>query len=367
MPPARRHMRRTASLALAVLLCASVPLGSAQAAPAPSAADVAAAQQQAAAAKAKVSQMQAQLTQGMSSYNQAASQLSSTQAQLAENTKELARIEKQLSSDQGVLSQRADFLYRTGGVGFIDVVLGAHSFDQFASRLFVVTRIADQEAQLVSQLKNDHAEAAQLRGQLKSKEAQQKALLGKVGAARDSVQSQLDQQQSYVDSLSSNVAALLAAQERAASRATPVSPDPALPDPPGAVSPPKKHAPSVGLAQATVVGRSGTYTVMADEPLKYQPTKISFSGGCSVFSTSDNGSGTASGHPLRDDELTCAHKTLPFGTRIAITRGSHKIIVVVIDRGPYVSGRVLDVTPRAARLLGIDGVGAVHAEVVRPL
>ena len=361
MPSARRQTRRAASLALALLLCASVPAGSASAAP--SASDVVAAQQQAAAARAKVSQMQAQLSQGMSSYNDASNQLASTQSQLAENTKELARIEKQLDSDQSVLGQRADYLYRTGGVGFIDVVLGAHSFDQFANRLFVVTRIADQEAQLVDQLKGDHAEATRLKAQLSAKEAQQKALLGRVAAQRDSVQSQLDREQAYVDSLSANVASLLAAQQAAASRATPQN-DPSVPDPPGAVSPPKKHAPGVGLAQATVQGRSGTYWVMADEPLKYTPTKISFSGGCSVFSTRDNGTGTASGHPLRDDELVCAHKTLPFGTRIALTRGGHKVIVVVIDRGPYVSGRVLDVTPRVARLLGIDGVGDVHAEVV---
>lgn len=363
MPAVRRQSYRVASLALVLMLAVTVqPALGAPAAP--TAADIAAAQQQAASAQSQVKQMQSQLSQGVSAYTQAAGDLQGTQAQIAQNGARLKKLEAQLRQGQATLSQRADYLYRTDGVGFLDVILGSATFDQFASRLFALTRLADQEAQLIGQLKADHAEASQLKAQLAEKEAQQKALLGKVAAERDSVQSALDKQQAYVDSLSGNVQALLQAQQLAASRATPSTAP--LPNPPGKTSPPKKHAPGVGLAQATVEGRSGTYTVMADEPLKYAPTSISFSGGCSVFSTVDNGTGTASGHPLRNSELVCAHKTLPFGTRIAITRGSHKVIVVVIDRGPYVSGRVLDVTPRVAGLLGIDGVGSVKCEVVRP-
>jgi rare lipoprotein A len=103
---------------------------------------------------------------------------------------------------------------------------------------------------------------------------------------------------------------------------------------------------------------------MANDASSFSPSGVKFSGGASEYSVADNGTGTSSGRPLNDNELTCAHRSLPFGTRVAITHGSHRIIAIVTDRGPYTSGRVVDLTPRGASLLGIDGVGSVSCEVV---
>jgi peptidoglycan lytic transglycosylase len=62
--------------------------------------------------------------------------------------------------------------------------------------------------------------------------------------------------------------------------------------------------------------------------------------------------------------MTCAHRSLPFGTKLRVTHGSRSVVVTVNDRGPFVRGRVLDLSTAAARLLGIDGLGQVTAEVV---
>jgi len=121
----------------------------------------------------------------------------------------------------------------------------------------------------------------------------------------------------------------------------------------------------VKLGVAAIEGRNGTYVVMASEPKKYRATGVTFSGVSSEYSTADNGTGTASGRPLNDQELTCAHPSLKFGTRLAVTRGSRKVIVIVTDRGPYTGGRIMDLSNRAARLLGLDGVGSVKCEVVQ--
>ena len=77
---------------------------------------------------------------------------------------------------------------------------------------------------------------------------------------------------------------------------------------------------------------------------------------------------TASGEPFRPSRRTAAHRTLPFGTVVRVTRpdtGAH-VRVVINDRGPYAKGRIIDLSQRSARKLDmIDaGVAAVEIRVV---
>lgn len=90
----------------------------------------------------------------------------------------------------------------------------------------------------------------------------------------------------------------------------------------------------------------------------------SFSGVASYYGN-ESGSKTASGQRFNQNALTAAHKTLPFGTRLKVTHGGRSVVVTVNDRGPFVKGRVLDLSTAAARAIGITGrgVGQVVAEV----
>jgi rare lipoprotein A len=80
-----------------------------------------------------------------------------------------------------------------------------------------------------------------------------------------------------------------------------------------------------------------------------------------------SGGRTASGEYARSQGMTAAHRSLPFGTKVRVTNhGSGRSVVVRInDRGPFVRGRVIDVTPAAARELGFSGVTRVSLEVVK--
>jgi rare lipoprotein A len=89
----------------------------------------------------------------------------------------------------------------------------------------------------------------------------------------------------------------------------------------------------------------------------------SFSGMASYYGN-ESGSRTASGQRFDQNALTCAHRSLPFGTKLRVTHGGRSVIVTVNDRGPFVRGRVLDLSTAAARAVGITGVGQVTAEVV---
>jgi len=84
----------------------------------------------------------------------------------------------------------------------------------------------------------------------------------------------------------------------------------------------------------------------------------------SVYST-DSGTSTASGAALNPGALTAAHRSLPFGSRVRITnRGNGRAVVATInDRGPFVAGRIIDLTPATARAVGISAVASVTVEV----
>ena len=84
------------------------------------------------------------------------------------------------------------------------------------------------------------------------------------------------------------------------------------------------------------------------------------SGVASVYST-ESGNETASGQTLDPEALTAAHRTLPFGSKVRVTnkKNGRSVVVTVNDRGPFVRGRVIDLTPAAARALGFSGLTQV--------
>jgi rare lipoprotein A len=85
------------------------------------------------------------------------------------------------------------------------------------------------------------------------------------------------------------------------------------------------------------------------------------SGIASVYS----GRLTASGEPMRPDTMTAAHRTLPFGTQVTVLnrRNGRSVVVRINDRGPFVRGRVIDLSPAAAHELGIVGLASVTLTV----
>ena len=90
-------------------------------------------------------------------------------------------------------------------------------------------------------------------------------------------------------------------------------------------------------------------------PLQAQTQK----GKASFYSRRATGARTANGERLHHDSLTCAHRTYPFGTRLLVTNPANgkQVVVRVTDRGPFVRGRIIDLSVRAARELGMISAG----------
>ncbi|WP_265440244.1 septal ring lytic transglycosylase RlpA family protein [Bradyrhizobium sp. SEMIA] len=91
-----------------------------------------------------------------------------------------------------------------------------------------------------------------------------------------------------------------------------------------------------------------------------------FAGLASYYSNGESGPRTASGARFDDRLPTAAHRCLPFGTRLRVSRAGRSVIVTVNDRGPFIHGRVLDLARGPAMQLGLAGPGVarVEAEVI---
>lgn len=92
------------------------------------------------------------------------------------------------------------------------------------------------------------------------------------------------------------------------------------------------------------------------------------SGVASIYGNGDGYAGrkTASGERMNPHALTAAHRTLPFGSRVRITnrKNGKSTTVRISDRGPFIRGRIIDVTPAAARALGFSGLAPVSVSRV---
>ncbi len=82
---------------------------------------------------------------------------------------------------------------------------------------------------------------------------------------------------------------------------------------------------------------------------------------CGTASWYHEGSRTANGERYRPDGITAAHKKLPFGTRVKVThqRTGRSVTVRINDRGPFIRGRIIDLSRGAKRALGMGGLAPV--------
>jgi rare lipoprotein A len=98
-------------------------------------------------------------------------------------------------------------------------------------------------------------------------------------------------------------------------------------------------------------------------PLASKDASLDASSGVASFYSS--GSRTASGEAFNPNELTAAHRTPPFGTKLRVTNVAtgQSVTVRVNDRGPFVPGRVVDVSSSAAESLGMTGKGVAKVKL----
>jgi rare lipoprotein A len=115
--------------------------------------------------------------------------------------------------------------------------------------------------------------------------------------------------------------------------------------------------PQHSLERLLMIGRSFVAVCLLCYPLA-APSHAE-TGVASIYNM--RGNRTASGERADPSQLTAAHRWLPFGTRVTVTNNSNgrMVVVRINDRGPFVRGRIIDLTPAAAQQLGFSGITRV--------
>ncbi|MFD1383384.1 septal ring lytic transglycosylase RlpA family protein [Rhodanobacter aciditrophus] len=120
---------------------------------------------------------------------------------------------------------------------------------------------------------------------------------------------------------------------------------------------------------ARFVGLSGVLLMLSacsSGPISHQDA-VGFSeeGGASYYADKYHGRTTASGERFNQNAMTAAHKRLPFGTRVKVTNldNGKSIVVRINDRGPFVRGRVIDLSKAAFQRIANTRVGVVEVRV----
>ncbi len=124
-------------------------------------------------------------------------------------------------------------------------------------------------------------------------------------------------------------------------------------------SPPPVQTPADGRSAGKPYSVNGVRYVPRAQP-GYDAT-----GTASWYGGKFHGRRTASGQRYDMNAMTAAHRTLPFGTRVRVTnlRNDRAVVVTINDRGPFVRGRIIDVSRRAAERLGFRGHGTTRVRV----
>lgn len=172
--------------------------------------------------KAQIDELDEQVEVAAERYNEANAAHQQVVSEIQVTEEKLAATNARIGVLQQHLSVRANSMYRSGPVGFLEVLLSAEDFEQFATTWDLLRDMNEQEATNVSELKDAREAAEAAKAELAEQEAAAKEILDQMAANKASIESQLAERQSMLRGIEAEIAALEAAEqarEAAAARA----------------------------------------------------------------------------------------------------------------------------------------------------
>lgn len=269
----------------------------------------------------------AALDRAVASYESAQQSAADTGAKVAEATAALDAAIAEQQRCEAYLQTRVSSLYRTGEGGILMLLLGAESLPELSERLDLLTRMAEQDARTVRDLKSARNLAEGTARGLLDSQAEQVEALETLEAEVTRARAEFAASEAALKEYEQRQAAAAKAAREAAAQAK--TPAPTSPTPP-----------------PDTTGDGEWQTAVA-----------------SHYSRTFTGRG-ASGKPIGPYTMMVAHKTLPFGTLVEFEYRGKRAVASVEDRGPYTPGRVWDLGPGVVRALDFNGVHEVRYRIV---
>lgn len=262
---------------------------------------------------------------------------------IAAAQEEAAKLQEELADRQRAYGASLRSLYMRGETSELEVILGASDFEDLWQDSSYFNRIGEVHREALRELKEKIAESGLAARELRELRAKRE----RIAASLDlqAMDARIAELQARLDEINARLRALAAGREVKPS--TPSTPPAAT----WSTPPPGK-----------LLSRVPTPPPLAD----FERTGVVYSGYTTSYGAEFHGKPTASGVTYNMFDYTCAHRTLPFGTWLLVTFREKQVIVQVNDRGPFVPGRVLDLSQGAAQHLGLSGVQWTEFEVLIP-
>gem|GEM_PF-929935 len=345
------------------------------------AANAAELQQRARDASSRMNQMQQGLSTALEALNQATAELQKTEDDIVVAEEEATRLEGEIEQNQAALARQADFIYRNGPLVYLEALFSSRTITDFTATLEVVDALAQNDANTVVMLRAQTREHQQVLTSLNELRDRQESVTASKQRDASAAQSLLDQQQSYISSLNSQVQEALQAQveqQRQQEATRPAAPSgsnrPSGPSAGGGNGGGNSNAGSGsnngGSNNANGGNGSGGGTSGGSSNGggggggDYIGTGTIFTGIASWYQI---GTTTANGEAFNPNAMTAAHPSLPFNTLVRVTFRGNSVVVRINDRGPFTGGRIIDLSRGAAEVIGLRsaGVGTVTVEIVQ--
>lgn len=280
-----------------------------------------------------------------------------TNLRIIEQQDVLAEARRTLVEAQEAYRTRMVGMYKSRIADPFTILLTAETMSDFYSRVLMLTRIAQRDRRAYVDASVAAAEAEFQAAYLDDLKAQDVELRHLQRVSLEELDAALAEQKELIERLNEEARKRVEARRTVIARTRKEWRESSVPLDAEIQQAPVVVEPYLGV----------TYLGTEHQPRRYRTLGQTGTAVCSWYGNEFHGRPTACGQIYNQNDFTCASRTLPFGTRLALTRGDTRIVVVVTDRGPFVAGRDLDLSRAAARALGFSGVATVEVEFVEPV
>lgn len=305
------------------------------------------------AAERRVNELQSRLARSLSALYALNDEVAAASGTLGVTTLRLRRAELRVQEAKAALSTRAREAYIRGNWRGTQLLFGLDSFVQVLTFGRYVRQAADADMKVYKQVQSARDELNAARNDADVGRREMLQATSQLESLRKEIQSTLAAEQAALSQAQAVLAQLEAARRKTISPAVEA----------------RRSARQVILDQrlaALLAWYAPGQGVEPFMPPNLRATGIVTNGLTSWYGPGFHGRRASSGATYRQEQLTAASLVLPFGTLLKVTFRGRSVVVVITDRGPYIQGRVLDLSAGAAQAIGVTGVKEVRMEIVTP-